>query len=145
MAGQGQDVLGPVTQGRQPAHEGRKTIIEIGAKGALAHLGGEIAVGGRDQAEADALPGAAAHPLEALFLDDPQQLGLQVQWQLADLVQKQCAPIRLGESAITLGNGPREGAPLMAKKLAAGYFRHHRAAIQDHQIGLGRARIQGMY
>jgi hypothetical protein len=42
-------------------------------------------------------------PLERLLLQDPQEFGLEIQWNVADLVEKERATVRELESADAAG------------------------------------------
>ncbi len=55
MAGQGRDVLAAIAERRDPQHDDLQAIIEILAEAALADQGGEVAVGGGDDAHVDDL------------------------------------------------------------------------------------------
>src|SRR5436853_320205 len=68
----------------------------------------QIAVGGGDQPHIDAARNVFADAPKLAFLNRPQYLGLRAQRQLADLVQKQRAHVRLLEDAKPLGKRTRE-------------------------------------
>ncbi|HKY35525.1 MAG TPA: hypothetical protein VJN18_06290 [Polyangiaceae bacterium] len=53
----------------------------------------QISVGGRDHARIDALGLDAADAPHLAFLEDPQQLGLQLETELADFVEEQRAAV----------------------------------------------------
>ena len=67
----------------------------------------EIDVGGGDEAELHLDRLAAADPLDLAFLDRAQQLGLQVELQIADLVEEERAAVGQLELADLLAHGAR--------------------------------------
>ena len=62
-----------------------------------------------------AIVDGAADPFELAFLQDAQELGLQLQRQIADLVEKHCAAMSELELALLQLMGAGEGAFLMAE------------------------------
>ncbi len=70
------------------------------------HLG-EIAVGRRDEPDVDADGAVAAQPLELLFLQHAQEFRLQLERDVADLVEEQRAAVRQLEPADLLRDGAR--------------------------------------
>src|SRR6185503_15956652 len=82
----------------------------------------------------------AAHALELLFLEDAQELGLQVGRDLADLVQQERAAV--GELEATLAHLVRagEGAALVTEELRLEQLlRQRRAVHADERTVLARA------
>src|SRR4029077_20623240 len=59
----------------------------------------------------------AADPLELLRLEDTKQLRLQLQWEIADLVQQQRAVLSELEPANPSRDGARERAALVSEEL----------------------------
>src|SRR5262249_56809617 len=59
-----------------------------------------------------------ADALERLLLEDAQQLGLQLERQVADLVEEERAAVRELEAPDALGDGARERAALVPEELA---------------------------
>ena len=60
-----------------------------------------------------------AQPLEFLILQDPQQLGLQFQWNIANLVEKERTLVRQLHPADLLRNRSRKRAFLMMPTITA--------------------------
>ena len=83
------DVHAALAQGGHRDGIDIEPIIEVLTEGALAHHGGQIPIGGRDDADVHLDGGHPAHPYNLFFLYNPQQLGLKRQRQFAHLVQKQ--------------------------------------------------------
>ena len=69
------------------------------------HLLLQIAVSGHQQTEIQLNALGTGHPLDGLFLNELQQLRLDVGRQLADLVQKQCAAVGQLDLADLTGAG----------------------------------------
>ncbi len=77
----------------------------------------------------------APQPLELARLQHPQQLGLNVERQLADLVEEECRSVRDLEAADLARHGAGEGSPLPAEQLALHEARGQRGAVDfDHQL-----------
>ena len=76
----------PLPQGRDIDGEDGKAVEQVIPEGARRHGLPKIPVGGGDDPDIDLDRLTAAHPGELLLLEHPQQLGLQVQGELADLV-----------------------------------------------------------
>jgi len=55
---------------------------------------------------------------DGAILQDTEELGLGLEWQLADLVQERRGPVSQVEEATALTNGARERAALVAGELA---------------------------
>ena len=79
-----------------------------------------------------------AHPAQPPGLQHAQQLRLQLQRQLADLVEDQRAARRLLEPPGPAGAGPGEGPALVPEQLALGQLARQRPAV-DGDEGPGRA------
>ena len=78
----------------------------------------QVAVGRGDDAHVDGDVGLAADRAEPALLQDAQQLHLQVQRQLADLVEEERAAVGAAEAARAVGDGAGEGAAHVAEELA---------------------------
>ena len=59
----------------------------------------------------------AAEPFHPLFLDDPQQLALRLDWELCDGIEVHRPRFRQFEAARPRGEGVRERAALVAEQL----------------------------
>ena len=111
-------VLGVIAQRRRRDREDFQPVIEIAAEEFVPHHLGEIPVGCRHQPDVDGDRLGAAQPLERLLLQSPQQLRLQIQRDIAHLIQKQSAPVGHLKAADLLRQGAGEGASLVAEQLA---------------------------
>ena len=118
MLGQGQDILGPLPQGRNVHGNDVESVIEIPAEGALGHLFFQIPVGGGHDAGVHRQGSGAADAVEPAVLEHGQQLHLELGRQFADFVQKDHAVSRqLKDSPLSRPVGPGKGAGLIAEQL----------------------------
>ena len=115
---QGEYVLRPLPQRRDVHPDDVEPVKEVGAEEAPAHGVLQVPVGGHQQPEVQFnLPGAG-EALDGFFLDQLEELGLDVGRQLADLVQEQRAVVGQLDFADLAGGGRSgEGALLVAEKL----------------------------
>ena len=131
------DVLPALPQGRQGDVDGVDAVVQVLAETAGPHQGLQVQVGGADEPDIDRNRLAAAHADDAAALERPQELGLQVQGNVADLVQEECAAVGLLELARMVGMGIGKCALDVAEEFAfeqglrdgAGVYRHHRLVL----------------
>src|SRR5688572_1729875 len=88
----------------------------------------EVPVGGGDDAHVNLDGAIAADAFKLLFLQNAQQLGLELRRNFADFVQEDGAAMGEFEAAFAVGEGAGERAFLVAEKLAF-----------DQVLGNGRA------
>ena len=81
-------VAGALAQGRQRRHEHGEAEVEVGAEAARVDLGLEVAVGGGDDAHVDGQAARRADALHLAALEHAQELRLQLEGELADLVEE---------------------------------------------------------
>ena len=72
----------------------------------------------------------AAQSLEGFLLQSAQQLGLQIQRNVAHLIQKQSPAMRHFKAADLLRQGAGEGSSLVAEQLAFEQPGGNRGAVQ---------------
>src|ERR1700745_3820073 len=89
----------------------------------------DIAVSRSDDAHIYVNGLRAAQALELLFLKGAKQFGLQLEADIADLVQEQRAVIGQFEAALLLHQCPGKGAPFVSEELAFEQARRNRGAI----------------
>ena len=94
-----------------------QAIEQIGAELLLFDHGGEIAVGGGDQAGVGLERARAAEALKLALLKHAQQLRLELERDFTDLVEKNGAAVGQLEAANALRDGAGERTLLVAKKL----------------------------
>jgi hypothetical protein len=95
--------------------------------------GRQIPVGGGDQAGVGAPGAGAAQALELLLLQDAQELGLHLERELADLIEKERAMVSQLEAAEALRHGPGKGAFLVPEELTFEQSRRDGRAIERHE------------
>jgi len=78
------------------------TVVQVRAEPVLLDHGLEVPIGGVDNPHVHFDGPAAAHTLELLLLNGAEQLGLQVQGQLADLIEEKRAAVRRLEATDAL-------------------------------------------
>ena len=105
-------------------------MVEVGAKAALLHFAAQVAVGGRDDPAARGASLRLADPLVLAVFQHAQQLRLQVERQLADLIEQQRAVGRILEITGLVAGGAGEGALHVAEKGRLDERRRDRGAIE---------------
>src|SRR6185312_10109026 len=109
------------------------SIVEVGAKPAAIDLGAELAVRRGDHADVDADLFVAADRFDDPILERAQQLRLEVEWELADLVEKHRATVRELERTDARADRTGERALLVAEQLALDQVRRNRRAVDDDE------------
>src|SRR6185436_15679296 len=84
-------VLAQVAKRRHREREDRQSVIQVGAESAFANLLAQVAVGGGDDARAAHARLRLADALVLAVLEHAQELRLQLERQLADLVEEERA------------------------------------------------------
>src|SRR5579863_3476301 len=118
MLHQARDVLAPVAQWRHANLDHLDSIIEVLAKATLSHHRFEVLVGRGDDAHIRRERLIAADSLEALLLDDAQQLRLRLQVHVADLIEEEGAAFRRFEFSLAPRDSAGERSLLMTEELA---------------------------
>ena len=97
------------------------------------HLLLQIAVSGHQQTEIQLNALGAGHPLDGLFLNELQQLGLNMRRQLSDLIQKQGTVVGQLDLTNLTGRGRAgKGSLFIAEQLGFNeVFMEHRAVDLD--------------
>ena len=89
-----QDVGLPLPQRRDEDREDVEPVEQVFAERARGNGILEVLVGRRDQPHVDLDRLDAAEPLELMFLEDPQQLHLDPEIDVADLVEEERPAVR---------------------------------------------------
>ena len=118
VADQPRDVVRPLPQRRQHEREDVQPVVEVLAEAAVGDHPRQVAVRGRHQPHVHLDRLRAAEALELLLLQHAEQLGLQLQRDVADLVEEQRPLVGQLEAADLLADGAGEGALLVAEQLA---------------------------
>ena len=136
------DVVGALAQRRDQDLRDREPIVEVGAEPPGVDLGAQIAMRRGEHADVDVDRAAAADARERAALEHAEQRGLDVERQLADLVEQHGAAVRALERAGAALIRAGERAALVAEQQRRDQRRRHRAAIDDHELVLAaRARV----
>ena len=139
-------VLGALAQRRHGDREDVQAVPEVLAEAPRLHLLVEATVRGGDQAHVDLQGRRAAHALELPVLDHPQQLGLELERQLADLVEEEGAAVGDLEPPLAQGGRPGEGALLVAEELALDERGGQGGAVEldEGPLPPGAQRVEGV-
>ena len=103
-------------QRRHPHRQHAEPVKKIFAKAAFGHGTGQVGVRGRDHPNIDRLAAAGTHLVDGVLLQKAQQVGLQLQRQVGNLIQKQGAAGGCLNQAGPSGHGAGERAALVAKE-----------------------------
>src|ERR1700730_19030156 len=112
------DIVRPLTQGRDGNRKNIQAVIKITAKFFLQDHIFQIAMSRGYNPNVNFFRPRTAQSLELAFLQDAKEFGLQLQGDITDFIQKQCALVCYLNAPCFLGNGAGEGSALMSKKLA---------------------------
>ena len=112
------DILTALAQGRNRNGEPLQPVIKVHTEPLLPQHGGEVAIGGCDDARGQWKGAGGSHRLEGSHLQGAQELRLEVRAHIADLVEENCPLARGFELARLRRVRPRESAFLMAEELA---------------------------
>ena len=139
--GQLRDVVGPLAQRRHLDRDDVDPVVEILAESSFLHRLLEVDVGGGDQAELGLDRLGAADPLDLALLNGAQQLGLEVEPQIADLVEEQRAVRGQLELAQLLAMRAGERAALVAEERALRELARNRGEVDRDERRVGVARL----
>src|ERR1039458_7326972 len=107
---------GGLTKGKSAEHV--QPVVKIRPEGAVLDQGLQIFVGGGDRPEIHLDLLVAAHPHDLLLLQHPQQVGLRLKADVADLVEENTASVSHLELALFAVLRPGECALLVGHPLA---------------------------
>ena len=136
LAKQGQ-VFAALAQGRHDEFNDVQAVIQVLPEVAGLHLGGQVFVGGADDAHVYRLFLGGAQRANAPLLYGAQQLGLHGQGQVADFVQKQRAARSGLKKTNTVLRGAGVGAFACAEKFGFEQVLRNGAAIDGHERPAG--------
>src|SRR5690606_11019461 len=98
------------------------------------HYGiGQIDIGRRHQPNIDRYRRTRSHPYHFTLLQDPQQLDLHIQRQVADLIKKQRAAIGRLEPSNLAAGGAGKGAPFVDEQFALYQGFRKSPAVYGHE------------
>ena len=144
---QRKDILPAAAQGRQVQRQGTDPVKQVAAEPSLLHHGGQVLIGGTDNAHINGDDPITAHPHHLPLLDDPQQLQLRAGSHALDLVQENGAGTgQLKKSRLAAFSGTGEGAVFIAEQLALQQAVRQGGAVDGHKRRRrpGRAVVNGM-
>jgi hypothetical protein len=131
------EVFWPVPQGWQGDHDHPESVVQVLAECAGLQSAAQIAIGRGNDPSVRADIFHAPDPLELLFLQNPQQLGLEGQREIANLIQENRPPVRQLKLPFLLRNRAGERAFLVAKQFAFQQLWGERHTIHGHKGVLG--------
>ena len=97
---QKRQVLGPFAQRGQPNFEHRQPVVEVGPETPRVDFRLQAAIGGRDDSDVHRHVAALTDALQLLALEHAQKLRLELEAQLADLVEEDGAVLSRLERAL---------------------------------------------
>jgi hypothetical protein len=92
-----------------------------------------VAIGRRYQSHIHLLSPVAAEFFKLTFLQSPQKFGLDLDWNVSNLVEKQCPLIGELKPADLLRNRASEGASFMPKELTLEQPTRNRGAVEFYK------------
>ena len=137
MADQQGNVGPTLAQGRQLDTHDVEPVEEVLPEPSPGHHLLQVEVGGRNDAHVHPHRLPAAEGVELPVLEDPEQLGLQRQGQVADFVQEDGAAVGELEAAGLVAFGPSESPLDVAEKLGFEQVLGHRGAVDLDEGALG--------
>src|SRR5262245_10075434 len=123
------DVFRALAQRWQVEREDVQPIVAVVAEAVVVDYSEEIAVARRDHTNVHLDGPRAAETLEFLLLEDPQKLRLELEGNVADLVEEERPAVRHLEAAELLSDRPGERAALVTEELALEEARRDRCAV----------------
>ena len=118
VSGERPHVVATFTQRRKMNLDGVQTKQQILTKTPGLRLGGYVGICGSKHTRADATGVRGSDAFQLARFQDAQELGLQVEGNVRDLIEKKCAAVSKLEAADAVGAGIGEGAFYMAKEFA---------------------------
>jgi hypothetical protein len=118
VTGEKHDVADALAQGRRGDGKDFEAIVKIRPELFFSDHGGEVTIGCGNEPHVHRDGPGAAESFELALLNGAQELGLQVERQLADFIEEERAIVREFESSHLAGDGSGECALLMAEELA---------------------------
>ena len=95
-----------------------QAVVQVLTEAAILNELLEVGVGGGDDAHVDVDGRELAERVDLARFEEPQELGLKVETEVANLVEEQGAVLGGPDEALVVAIGAREGAAALAKELA---------------------------
>src|SRR6185369_8608645 len=118
MIDEQRDIILALPEWRHRDRKNIEPVKQVFTELAISDRFPQIPVGSSDDPHIDLDGAGAAKSLELPVLNDPKQLALQLQWHLADFVEKYGAAVRQLEASDLPGIRSGERTPFPAEKLA---------------------------
>src|SRR6266705_3332706 len=110
------DVLGTFPQSRNPDRKHIQSIEKIASEFLLLDHRGQVAVGRRDETRIRANRPRTAQPFELSFMQHPEKLCLQLEWNISHLIEEYGSAVSQFETPDALIQRAGEGPLLMAEQ-----------------------------
>ena len=140
LHGQWNDVARAFVQGQQAHAESGNAVVKVFAELALDNGFFQIFVGGCHDAHVELDGALSTQACQLTFLQDPQQLALQMHGHLANLIQKQCPALRLFKQTLLLAVCACKRAFFVAKQHIFDQVFGHGRAIERDKRTMGATR-----
>src|SRR6266481_1554578 len=122
-----------VTQGREADVNHVQAKIQIAAESALLHFLSQVAIGRGDDPEIRMLRRERTYRAELLFLQNAEELGLQIERQLANLIEKRRTVVGCLDQSDFVVDSPGERPLRVPEQLAFHQGANHRGAIHGDE------------
>ena len=106
-----------------------EAVIQVFTELAFGNALFEVGIGGRQYAHVDGLRAVFADRHDLALLEEAQQLWLNVQGQVADLIEEQRAPGRRADQARLVRDGAGERSAAVTEQLTIGQLARGRGAV----------------
>ena len=137
--GEERDVGGAGAERREDDAGLGEAVEEVFAEAAGVDLGAEIAVGGGDEADVDGDGRGAADAGDGARLEDAEELGLEVERELADLVEEEGAAAARSKAPTWRASAPVKAPRSWPKSTLSASVRGEVGGVEHHE-GPGAAR-----
>jgi hypothetical protein len=138
--GQQGGIAGPLGQAGDLHHDFGQAIPQVFAKPPVGNHRFQVLVRGTDDARVHRDRTATADPLDRAFLQEAQQLDLELQRNVAHFIQEQRAAVGLLDLALGGLHRAGESALFVAEQLAFQQVFRDRGAVDRHKGAAGPAR-----
>lgn len=118
VSGEVEEVGASFAEGRHAEFDDVEAVVEVLAESVLSDEGGEVAVGGGDDADIDADGSGASDEFEGFLLEDAEELDLDVGGDVADFVEEEGSAVGLLEASDAVAVGAGEGALDVSEEFA---------------------------
>lgn len=139
--GQQGDVGTAFAQGRELYGECFEAVKEVFAEAALVDIAAEVTMGGGDDAGIGRDLGIGPNGADGALLQCAQELGLQVEGEVADFVEKEAPPGGCLKEAGLFLVGTGKGTLLMAEEFALDQFGGDGRAVDRDEVFCGDAAL----